>query len=492
MSAITSSQKLPLRLSYFLLYLAMLWVAAWLNEGWMQPDEHARTLEPALFILTRSAALPWEFTTAKPMVSFLLGVIHTPALFLGELLGLAPLSEAALLRAFSATVASTQLWAMAVLLRRLLTPHQRPVCWVWAFALNPMVPLLLTRTSQENWGTTAMLWGLVALVTRPGEGPAKPSRLFWGAFALSLATSFRLQLGPGLFCVMLWQFWTSKTLRSRGALTLGAITGLLPLAVVDYAMVGMPFKPAINYLLYALGDEEGGAIWGTNPWYDYIVHYLGSWYPPLSPWLLWPIIAGLIAIPQLSFAVIPFLAVHFILGHKEARYLSPMVPLTLLAMAVGWPRLKWNWVRKAFPYVAAAAGALCSVMWFFPQNFAPRFYADMARWSEREPMTYVGTTRTGPATFYTRFPPKLWPFLDTKAFVAQIEGKLAIKSGLYAIYRVDTDTLRKITQVCDLEYESSPQSWQWVLSWMPKNARWQRTDVMVRCGERKPQNPPPI
>jgi hypothetical protein len=111
-------------------------------------------------------------------------------------------------------------------------------------------------------------------------------------------------------------------------------------------------------------------------------------------------------LPQLELIVIPFLAVHFVLGHKEARYLSPMIPLALLAMAQGWESLELKWVKRTFPYVAVAAAVICAPMWIFPQNFAPRLYVRMSQLVEREPITYVGKTRSGPATFYTRFPPK--------------------------------------------------------------------------------------
>ena len=469
----------------YLLYLGMLWVCAWFNEGWMQPDEHSRTLEPALFILKKMAALPWEFTDARPMVSFLIGMLHAPILYVGESLNLSPMGEAALLRAFSATVASTQLWAMASLLKGMFGPGRQAKFWLIAFAFNPMVPLLLTRTSQENWGTTAMLWGLVGLCQLP-HGP-KPStkRLFWGACALSLATSFRLQLGPGIACLMLWAFITRTSGRDRMALVLGAILGLVPMAIVDTFMVGMPFKPAFNYLQYALGDEEGGAVWGTNPWYDYVIHYLGSWYPPLSPLLVWPMALGLIRFPQVGLILIPFMGVHFILGHKEARYLSPMVPLALLAMAQGWEMFKLNWVKRAFPYIACAAAVICSPMWVFPQNFAPRFYVTMGQLAEQEPIIYVGKTRSGPASFYTRLPPTLWRFLDLDEFVLGVEGKKPLSPGLYGIYRVDTKTLSRIIPRCPVEYESSPPIWRWALSMIPKSAHWQRTDVIVRCGSEK-------
>ena len=106
-------------------YQLILWVlviacTAWFSEGWLQPDEHARVLEPAHFIAYGYASLPWELSGDHPIVSWLLGVLVSPVLMITKSLQLSGQSEAAIIRFLVGILASTRFiafWKILDLLR---------------------------------------------------------------------------------------------------------------------------------------------------------------------------------------------------------------------------------------------------------------------------------------------------------------------------------------------------------------------------------------
>ena len=69
------------------------------------------------------------------------------------------------------------------------------------------------------------------------------------------------------------------------------------------------------------------AEWGTMPWWFYLNAYVLSGIPPLSIILLILFAWGVYTKPSSIFVwiIIPFLIAHFAVGHKELRFLFPMI-----------------------------------------------------------------------------------------------------------------------------------------------------------------------
>ncbi|MCX6124555.1 MAG: hypothetical protein NTV34_07365, partial [Proteobacteria bacterium] len=97
---------------FALIWLLLLTVTAFTSVGWLQPDEHARVLEPAHFIAYGFASLPWEFDSPEPIVSWFLGAILSPLFFVTKFFEVSGTTEAALARLAVGLLASTRLLAM--------------------------------------------------------------------------------------------------------------------------------------------------------------------------------------------------------------------------------------------------------------------------------------------------------------------------------------------------------------------------------------------
>lgn len=489
----------------FVLYLLFLMVCCWTNQGWVHPDEHARVLEAAHYIVYGYATLPWELRGPHPMVSFMLGAFHAPLLLVTQYFGLSGLSEAAILRMFSALVASTQVWAFWMLLHLLRLHETRRRLYLFLFMFSPFIPLLLIRTSQENWSATFFLWALVLFLKLKAavkSDRVAGRRIFEAlglGFCLALAGTSRFQMG---FPVAALGLIALVRLDRRLILLvcLGGLIGLVPMALVDYAYTGRPFLPAWNYLTYALGNEEGGELWGSSPWYFYLIAFFGYWYPPLSLICAIFLPLGLWLRPVLGIPFVAFAVPHFILGHKEARYFTPMIPLMLLACFAAcdcvYDRYSTSlsdlFARKWAKVLVSAALFLSImvsvVLGLAPENTAPAFFDELRKIEEtnsavgRDNLIYVADSRSHVALFYYKHPEALPRRMEQRDFLLLFKDHDAEYAGrFYAIYRTDSDTLRRIEKQCPASYMSISPLYRRVLDFLFDRPGQKRLDAIVAC-----------
>lgn len=484
---------------WYLAASALVVCAAVLSVGWLQADEHARVLEPAHQIVFGFATLPWELDPAKPLVSFLLGVLHAPALAAARALGLNGIGEAAVLRGFTGLVCLTRLWAVALIVPLLGLSTRRRWLYTVLYATAPFTLMLMVRTSQENWSTTALLWGFYFALRAlaPGDaasGARRREAVAAGAF-LTLATSFRLQAGPSCLCFGVWAFFALVRRGRQGdaaGFAVGAALGLMPMALVDYWRHGQAFLPALNYLRYALADEEGAAQWGTQPWQEYLSGFLSNFSPPLSLVLLPLVALGLVLSPTLALMVVPFVAVHLALSHKEVRYMTPMIPFWTLAVFVAFERIelrrptlvaKLPW--RTLSGFAAACAAFALIASSVPLNPQPYFYDEIRRGlisgDLARTYTFVANSRSSVSQFYLgdpAFAPKTQMTVDD--FSRRLAGPNRPR-GDFAIQRLLIDEVPAVERTCRLLYSSIPPVHRRALEALRGIVRTRYLDALVHC-----------
>ena len=490
-------------------YGVFLIVAAFFSEGWQQPDEHARVLEAAHQVAYGYATLAWEFNSDHPIVSMFLGVIHAPILMLTRSLSLDGATEASIMRAFAGLVAATRFFAFYVILQSMGFSFRYRRMGTLLYAFSIFGPMLFLRTSQENYATTALVWALYCLLTAR-------SRSKWILFGIFLSVSASCRLQAGFACLGLlvafvmrepdWKRW-GKWVAG------GLLLGLLPMALVDISYTGMPFTPAWNYLQYALSNEDGGLTWGNSPWYFYGKEYFLTWFPPFSIVLAPLILHSLAKNSFLLFPVLFFSVVHVILGHKEVRYFTPMVPFFFLASFDGLRRFcssfKINHVRQdAFfnrTWVKMIFGLYATVgivAAFIPLNTSPRLYQELARRQQvsynHYTFTYVGNTRSGISQFYYKYPNSIppeqwtlpeflhWMYGITPKFLAYLEEPDSIcpETRHFALYAFRFHELHEVLRYCDLEFVPLPKS---VFYFLLDHEKWvanQRIHAIVRCSKK--------
>ncbi|MFN0015664.1 MAG: hypothetical protein ACKVU2_14040 [Saprospiraceae bacterium] len=339
---------LPARRLFFIT-LALYTITAWCSEGYHHPDEHFQILEFANYHLGRTpaAGLPWEFAAQirpglQPMLAY--GLIRlTDAAGLDD-----PFAQAFFLRLLSGWL---WLWLYFLWAGRLEARTGDSQLGYWlrlAAALLWFVPYLSVRFSSENWAGLAFGFGLLLLLF-PAEGEqrrkrfvdAENVRLTTAGFLLILSFFFRFQMGFALAGLGVWWVWlaqrTNPALRiwaSLPSLLAGGATAVALGVWADAWLYGEPVFTAYNYFIANIMHDMA-ANWGTSPWWFYFFQSLLTPVPPISVVLLGLLFVGLWRerTNALTWCLVPFLLAHLAVGHKEMRFLYPML-LPVLVLAV--------------------------------------------------------------------------------------------------------------------------------------------------------------
>ena len=471
-------------------WMILLIATAWASQGWLQPDEHARVLEPAHQIAYGYATLPWEMRDLPPIVSFFLGVLLSPLLMITKLFGVSGLTEAFVARFFVGLLSSTRLLALwKIFKHRGLRPERRlTYLAICAFAIYG--PYIFVRTSQENFAATALLWAYAIHFDMIAERGRKNLRNVTFGILLALATAARLQVGPaaaGLGLYVLAR--TGKQIIPAAAL--GLVFGLLPIALVDYIQTGVPFGPAYHYLVYALGDEQGGHIWGTSPWYWYFGEFFTAWYPPLTILLAVPLLIGVAR--GIFWVFVPFTLTSIVLSHKETRYFAPMIPFMQVATFVGWEwieKYRQNWAQKVYAWpktskfflIAYIMAGICGG--FVQLNTSPEMYdrlSELLHSKEVDHYTYIGNTRSRPAQFYLKMP-GMKP--EEKLSLDDAMDGAKIPAGWLVIYATDPVFFDKVSDGCEVKYVGLSPVEREFLKKLPKATPIRRRiNAIIHCDQ---------
>jgi hypothetical protein len=486
-------------------------VASMLSTGWLQADEHYRSVEPAFKLVHGYATLPWELADQNPVVSWLLGFLLSPALHFTKFIGISSAAhDAWALRFLSGIVGALRIPPLLFLYNKWSIRDKHELgspSLLLCFAV--FFPLLWVRTSQENWAATALIWALLFFEKSTFKGTFKTS--LWQSFALgffiSLATSLRLQLGLSLALLGIYSLFLLPHKRFFPQALMSAIgvaVGLFPLAAVDFYTTGTPFLPAINYFKYAFAEEGGNTIWGSNPWHYYFTQYLAVFFPPLCVPFAAAIFKGLQNVRPLLIVVLSFVAVHFALPHKETRYMAPILPLLLLATLLGFEHLKGPFWTSLFDKMCRPKTVLTVLIVSIGLSLAPlnpshKMFAELGRRIQNgtgpAEIVYVADSKSSPPQFYLRQPQahfdqwglQFFDGLVDQILTANLQKESSLqthKDFLVAAYRVHLPELKKWEKICSVEFDSSRSGDRLLNTLLEKLGRSlgnRRTDAILTC-----------
>jgi len=154
-------------------------------------------------------------------------------------------------------------------------------------------------------------------------------RLFWAGFCCGIAVSLRIQLAPVVLFAALY-FSRGHIQKRCPILISGVLLPVLCFGLVDGWTWHHPFQSL--YLYFWENTVEGRSLlYGTKPWYWYLAEQMEH----LGPLGLLAII-GVRRSTFLGWIVFIILASHSMLGHKEARFLYPALPILIVLSALGF------------------------------------------------------------------------------------------------------------------------------------------------------------
>jgi len=317
--------------------LALL-IAATFSVGPFHADEHFQILEFAGWKLgiTPETDLTWEFgARIRPALQpAIVVVVHR----LLNAVGLDdPYATSLLLRLFTAALT----WSGAVLLfnRRLRDdlalqhPRLRSTYAALAFLLWFGV-FAAVRFSSEGLSAALFLIGFAQVAHGNGE---RWRAWLLGGLLIGFACVVRVQLGFMAIGLVGWCLLVKREAWPKlSALVAGVVAAQLIGLLIDRWFYGEWAFTAWNYFEQNIIAGRA-ASFGTEPWWWYFTQIAERAVPPFS--------IAFIALPLLAltfrrrdpvvWATVPFLLAHLAIGHKELRFLFPLIVLLPSLVVLG-------------------------------------------------------------------------------------------------------------------------------------------------------------
>lgn len=334
---------------------ARVFVAA-TDHGIFWPDEIYQSLEPAHRFAFGYGLVAWEFIEGARNWALpgLLGVwlklvsvlgFDSPAryLFLTRLLFIALAAVTAFgIRRFATVLgADPQVAALAA-----------------AASLLQVLGLYFShRAMSENACAAPVVWGLALVV--PKEATRR--HLVLGASLLGLAVLLRLQCGVfavGILGILAVQRRFRALGEVLGVLVVWAfLFGLLDRLTwhdAPNAKLGGWFHSALKYWEFNV-TQQGAARWGTSP-FGFYGDVLWRTMPPVVLVLVVLLLLGAKKAWPAFVLALGFYLLHSATGHKEIRFLVPMVPLAFVVAGVGASQLQGRARAVALVALVGATG----------------------------------------------------------------------------------------------------------------------------------------
>ncbi|MBK23171.1 MAG: hypothetical protein CME70_04120 [Halobacteriovorax sp.] len=357
--------------SLFILSLLMTIVGSYFSYGFLHPDEQYYAIDFAAF---KAGLIPeittWEYSTK--LRPWLLPAIFTPFLKLFKLMDFSPFTMAWMLRLISGIFSW---WALVRLNKKLKDHFPGSISYnifVFFTHFSFFCFFMQLRTSSENWSTAFLVFAFSLLLRK---APYLNDFIFGGLF-LGLAFSIRHQtgliaLGFGLWLLIVKQIGFKNWF---GFFVPSILAGVLIGIGADWWGYGeLTFTPW-NYIYQNLVLDKISQF-GTSPFYAYFIWLFKT----LTPFWAIIILIGFIrllmqeATNWVVWSVFPFILVHFFIGHKELRFLYPVVPFLLYSGAQFFPERKLSFepLRRYFYLGTVYLNMILFVYLFFKPAYTP-------------------------------------------------------------------------------------------------------------------------
>lgn len=345
---------------WFLILLLVHLVTSIFSHGVFHCDEHFQIIEFVGFKLgwVSPEALPWEYTAQiRPWLQPFLYFIPTKAL--AELGFRDPFILEGLMRILSGLLGWGSLTLLARSLYRYLNRTSEAFWITLLFSSFFFLPQFHVRTSSESMSSAFLMLSFALALklvdSSPGNFILKNRNLVWSnppfLFALfgsllGIAFAARYQVAfAGLGLALLVFVKTPHKIDCAFFGTLGGVLTLALAAVIDFWGYGNWVFPPYRYLSVNLLEGKA-AEFGVSPWWAYFVSLrknflnpygtlivtgiiLSAWIPLQHFWILRKQRTEFTPIRQLGLAlasvILPFVIIHMAIGHKENRFLYPIV-----------------------------------------------------------------------------------------------------------------------------------------------------------------------
>lgn len=311
---------------YFLIAGLILLCTCFFSKGFHQNDEHFQLLEFASMKLgiTPVGELAWEYTAKmRPAIQvyFIVAVYNTYSLFFDTP---NPFTVALILRVISAILALYASRSLYYLYKEEIDENKNRLlllffsCFTWILVYNGV------RFSSENWSAIFFVFGYCTYLKNK-QGSYLPFIL--SGILLGLSFAIRYQIGFMIFGLGSWTLFVKKERINNLVYLLLGFSFSVGLGVLaDWWFYDDWIFSPWNYLDQNIFQNKA-ANFGVQPWWYYFQSVILNGGAPLS---LFFVIGSLFLIltkpkSSLTWSIFPFILCHIFIGHKETRFLFPLV-----------------------------------------------------------------------------------------------------------------------------------------------------------------------
>ena len=201
------------------------------------------------------------------------------------------------------------------------------------------------RFSSENWSGSIFIIAFALL-----KNKQLPNRFFYlyVGFLLGLSFLFRYQTGFLIAGLILWFLFIKKDTANTAILFLGILIIIVFGIFIDRWFYGKSTLTIWNYFEQNIIFNKVSAF-GNEPWWFYFKDVFIRAIPPFSIFLILSFILFFIFKRKdiLTWTIFPFLFIHFIIGHKEIRFLFPIIGFIPFVIINSIVLIQEHW-NKAF------------------------------------------------------------------------------------------------------------------------------------------------
>lgn len=313
----------------YLLGAALLCIAVVFSTGYHHFDEHFQIVEFAATKLgiNTEANLPWEYDfQMRPAFQPALAVVLYKICFSTD-----PFVVATVFRLISAVLAFIAMWLMYRTFRKTISD---PVLSKWFLLLSFLMWFMVyngVRFSSENWSGCLFIIAFALYFNRSDH---KTNYLFGLGLLMGLSFLCRFQSALLIAGWLAWITFLEKKWNRAFMMGMGVLLVASLGVVIDRWFYGEWTFTAWNYIDQNLIQGKVSSF-GVDPWWKYFYEIFLMALPPIGLVVILSFILMFIfrLKDPMVWAIIPFLLVHLLIGHKEARFLFPLmgyVPIVLI------------------------------------------------------------------------------------------------------------------------------------------------------------------
>jgi len=301
-------------------------LAVYFSSGYYHFDEHFQLIEFAglkLGINTPSD-MPWEYKSQlrpalQPLIVYLICKVFMLVGFYN------PFAIAFFLRLISAILALfASLAFYRVFENEIKNEKHRKIffllnIFLWFAVFNKV------RFTSENWSASIFMIAIYVYFLKDRK---QIINILFSGLLLGISFIIKFQLGFFIAGFCAWLFFIKKeNIKSLMLLIFGILIAISIGVIIDYWFYQQWVFTAWNYLQQLLFAKYVGSF-ENEPWWYFFDETFNKTIPPFSIAFMLSFVFVFFFKPKhiLTWILFPFLLIHFFIGHKEIRFLFPVIP----------------------------------------------------------------------------------------------------------------------------------------------------------------------